>query len=36
VAQADAALEAGATYIVTPGYSREVVRACQERGVLQR
>lgn len=33
VTQVDAAVEAGATYIVTPGYSREVVRACQERGV---
>lgn len=33
VAQVDAAIEAGATYIVTPGYSREVVRACQGRGV---
>ena len=33
VAQVDAAIGAGAAYIVTPGYSREVVRACQERGV---
>lgn len=33
VEQVDAAIEAGATYIVTPGYSRDVVRACQERDV---
>ena len=33
VEQVDAAIAAGASYIVTPGYSREVVRACQERGV---
>jgi len=31
--QVDAAIRAGAAYIVTPGYSREVVRACQDRGV---
>jgi 2-dehydro-3-deoxyphosphogluconate aldolase/(4S)-4-hydroxy-2-oxoglutarate aldolase len=31
--QVDAAVRAGAAYIVTPGYSREVVRACQDRGV---
>jgi 2-dehydro-3-deoxyphosphogluconate aldolase / (4S)-4-hydroxy-2-oxoglutarate aldolase len=31
--QVDAAIQAGATYIVTPGYSREVVRACQERNI---
>jgi 2-dehydro-3-deoxyphosphogluconate aldolase/(4S)-4-hydroxy-2-oxoglutarate aldolase len=33
VAQVDAAVRAGAAYIVTPGYSRNVVRACQERSV---
>jgi 2-dehydro-3-deoxyphosphogluconate aldolase/(4S)-4-hydroxy-2-oxoglutarate aldolase len=33
VEQVDAAIEAGATYIVTPGYSRNVVRACQDRGI---
>jgi 2-dehydro-3-deoxyphosphogluconate aldolase/(4S)-4-hydroxy-2-oxoglutarate aldolase len=33
VDQVDAAIQAGATYIVTPGYSREVVRACQERDI---
>jgi 2-dehydro-3-deoxyphosphogluconate aldolase / (4S)-4-hydroxy-2-oxoglutarate aldolase len=33
VDQVDAAIQAGATYIVTPGYSREVVRACQDRNV---
>jgi 2-dehydro-3-deoxyphosphogluconate aldolase/(4S)-4-hydroxy-2-oxoglutarate aldolase len=33
VEQADIAVRAGATYIVTPGYSRDVVRACQERGI---
>jgi len=33
VDQVDAAIGAGATYIVTPGYSREVVRACQERDI---
>ena len=33
VDQVDAAIHAGATYIVTPGYSREVVRACQERNI---
>jgi 2-dehydro-3-deoxyphosphogluconate aldolase/(4S)-4-hydroxy-2-oxoglutarate aldolase len=32
-AQAEAAVEAGARYIVTPGLNLEVVRACQERGV---
>ena len=31
--QVDAAIRAGAAYIVTPGYSREVVRACQDRSV---
>src|SRR3989442_8220965 len=31
--QVDAAIKAGATYIVTPGYSRDVVRACQDRGI---
>jgi 2-dehydro-3-deoxyphosphogluconate aldolase / (4S)-4-hydroxy-2-oxoglutarate aldolase len=31
--QVDAAIGAGATYIVTPGYSHDVVRACQDRGV---
>jgi len=31
--QVDAAIRAGAAYIVTPGYSREVVRACQDRNV---
>ncbi len=33
VEQVDTAVKAGATYIVTPGYSRAVVRACQERGI---
>jgi 2-dehydro-3-deoxyphosphogluconate aldolase/(4S)-4-hydroxy-2-oxoglutarate aldolase len=33
VEQVDAAVRAGATYIVTPGYSRAVVRACQDRGI---
>src|SRR5215469_9685950 len=33
VDQVDAAIGAGATYIVTPGYSRDVVRACQDRDV---
>ena len=33
VEQVDAAIEAGATYIVMPGYSRDVVRACQDRGI---
>jgi 2-dehydro-3-deoxyphosphogluconate aldolase/(4S)-4-hydroxy-2-oxoglutarate aldolase len=33
VAQVDAAIDAGATYIVTPGYSHEVVVACQDRGI---
>jgi 2-dehydro-3-deoxyphosphogluconate aldolase / (4S)-4-hydroxy-2-oxoglutarate aldolase len=31
--QVDEAVNAGARYIVTPGYSRDVVRACQDRGV---
>ena len=31
--QVDAAIKAGATYIVTPGYSRDVVLACQDRDV---
>jgi 2-dehydro-3-deoxyphosphogluconate aldolase/(4S)-4-hydroxy-2-oxoglutarate aldolase len=31
--QVDQALEAGARYIVTPGFSSEVVRACQANGV---
>jgi 2-dehydro-3-deoxyphosphogluconate aldolase/(4S)-4-hydroxy-2-oxoglutarate aldolase len=31
--QVDEAIKAGARYIVTPGYSRDVVRACQDRGV---
>jgi len=33
VAQVDAAIDAGATYFVTPGYSRDVVRAGQDRGI---
>jgi 2-dehydro-3-deoxyphosphogluconate aldolase / (4S)-4-hydroxy-2-oxoglutarate aldolase len=33
VEQVDAAVKAGATYIVTPGYSRDVVRACHDRDV---
>jgi 2-dehydro-3-deoxyphosphogluconate aldolase / (4S)-4-hydroxy-2-oxoglutarate aldolase len=33
VDQVDAAVTAGATYIVSPGYSRDVVRACQARGI---
>jgi 2-dehydro-3-deoxyphosphogluconate aldolase/(4S)-4-hydroxy-2-oxoglutarate aldolase len=33
VEQVDTAIEAGATYVVTPGYSRDVVRACQDRGI---
>jgi 2-dehydro-3-deoxyphosphogluconate aldolase / (4S)-4-hydroxy-2-oxoglutarate aldolase len=33
VEQVDAAAQAGARYIVTPGYSRDVVRACQNRGI---
>ena len=33
VEQVDAAVTAGARYIVTPGYSSEVVRACQDRGM---
>jgi 2-dehydro-3-deoxyphosphogluconate aldolase / (4S)-4-hydroxy-2-oxoglutarate aldolase len=32
-AQAEAAVEAGARYVVTPGLNLEVVRACQEMGV---
>ena len=31
--QVDKALEAGATYIVTPGFNAKVVRRCRERGV---
>lgn len=31
--QVDRALEAGATYIVTPGFNAKVVRRCQERKV---
>lgn len=31
--QVDKALEAGATYIVTPGFNAKVVRRCKERGV---
>ena len=31
--QVDQALEAGATYIVTPGFSAKVVRRCREKGV---
>lgn len=33
VEQVDRALDAGASYIVTPGFSLNVVRRCQERGV---
>lgn len=33
VEQVDAAIAAGARYVVTPGYSREVVQACQNRKV---
>jgi 2-dehydro-3-deoxyphosphogluconate aldolase / (4S)-4-hydroxy-2-oxoglutarate aldolase len=33
-AQVDAAVEAGASYIVSPGTSRAVVERCQEHGVL--
>ena len=33
-AQVDAAVDAGAAYIVSPGFSPEVVARCQERGVL--
>jgi 2-dehydro-3-deoxyphosphogluconate aldolase / (4S)-4-hydroxy-2-oxoglutarate aldolase len=33
VEQVHAAIEAGATYIVTPGYSHDVVRACQDHGI---
>lgn len=33
VAQVDIAARAGARYIVTPGYSRAVVHACQNRGI---
>lgn len=32
--QVDAAVDAGASYIVSPGLSEAVVRRCQERGVL--
>ncbi|HLR28223.1 MAG TPA: bifunctional 4-hydroxy-2-oxoglutarate aldolase/2-dehydro-3-deoxy-phosphogluconate aldolase [Ruania sp.] len=32
--QVDAAVDAGASYIVSPGFSPEVVTRCQERGVL--
>lgn len=32
--QVDAAVDAGASYIVSPGFSAEVVRRCQQRGVL--
>lgn len=31
--QVDRALDAGATYIVTPGFNARVVRRCRERGV---
>lgn len=31
VDQVVTAVDAGAAYIVTPGHSRDVVRACQER-----
>jgi 2-dehydro-3-deoxyphosphogluconate aldolase/(4S)-4-hydroxy-2-oxoglutarate aldolase len=31
--QVDAAIAAGATYIVTPGFSRAVVKHCQDRGI---
>jgi 2-dehydro-3-deoxyphosphogluconate aldolase/(4S)-4-hydroxy-2-oxoglutarate aldolase len=34
VAQVDQALEAGAQFVVSPGFSDAVVRRCQERGVL--
>ena len=33
VEQVDVAVKAGAAYIVTPGYSRDVIRACQDRGI---
>ena len=33
VEQVDTAAKAGARYVVTPGYSRDVVRACQDRGI---
>jgi 2-dehydro-3-deoxyphosphogluconate aldolase/(4S)-4-hydroxy-2-oxoglutarate aldolase len=33
VDQVDLAIDAGAQYVVTPGFSPHVVRACQERGV---
>ncbi|MFV0634096.1 bifunctional 4-hydroxy-2-oxoglutarate aldolase/2-dehydro-3-deoxy-phosphogluconate aldolase [Demequina sp.] len=33
VAQVDAAVDAGASYVVSPGLSRAVVERCQERGV---
>src|SRR5699024_5170086 len=32
--QVDAAVDAGASYIVSPGFSEAVVRRCTERGVL--
>ncbi len=32
--QVDAAVDAGASYIVSPGFSEAVVRRCAERGVL--
>src|SRR5699024_5541862 len=32
--QVDAAVDAGASYIVSPGFSTEVVARCRERGVL--
>src|SRR5699024_12366861 len=32
--QVDAAVDAGASYIVSPGFPPEVVTRCQERGVL--
>ena len=34
VEQARKALDAGAKFIVTPGFSEEIVRFCQEKGVL--
>jgi 2-dehydro-3-deoxyphosphogluconate aldolase/(4S)-4-hydroxy-2-oxoglutarate aldolase len=33
-AQVDQAVDAGATFVVSPGLSRSVVERCQERGVL--
>lgn len=32
--QVDAAVDAGASYVVSPGFSESVVRRCAERGVL--